>query len=204
MHVATAGQLHREAHATPFPKALLRAATRKMFSVALLCTSIAISLSQVAPPSAIDDQSLRKYVGTYEWGPNHLVYLQTWSEFTGKNDLVAFDDCGEVRTLFPAEGGRFVTGPGAGIPDPVESRIEFSRDASGRIVSLSWQRGNSGVRTAHRDPLRMAKLRQVLTQVWREQAQITTSPSSCCTNAGLGECLGSCPAGSSVKLPSPQ
>ena len=116
----------------------------------VLGASVAVSLSQVAPPPSIDDQSPRKYVGTYEWGPDHFVYLQMWSEFSGKNDLVSFDESGQVRTLFPADGGRFVAGPGAAVPNPVESRIEFNRDASGRIVSLSWQHGDSVARTAHR------------------------------------------------------
>jgi hypothetical protein len=26
-----------------------------------------------------------------------------WREFRGKNDLVAFDESGEIRTLFPAD-----------------------------------------------------------------------------------------------------
>jgi hypothetical protein len=74
-----------------------------------------------------------------------------WSEFRGKNDLVAFDESGEVRTMFPAGDGSFVAGPAAAVPTPVESRVEFSRDASGRVVSLRWQRGNNSVaRTARR------------------------------------------------------
>ena len=83
-------------------------------------------------------------------GTGSLVYLQMWSEFRGKNDLVAFDESGEVRTLFPAEDGGFVTGPGVAVPDPIESRAKFDHDASGRVVSLGWQRGNSVARTARR------------------------------------------------------
>jgi hypothetical protein len=130
--------------------ALVRAAARKSFATAILSIPIAVSLSQAAPPPSIDSQSLTKYTGTYEWGPDHFVYLQMWGEFRGKSDLVAFDESGEVRTLFPAEGGGFIAGPAAAVQDPVESRIEFNRDASGKIMSLSWRRGNSIARTARR------------------------------------------------------
>jgi uncharacterized protein len=150
MDIATAGPRRKQEKWTPSLKALLRAGPRRMFSAAVLNASIAVSLSQVAPTASIDGQSLQKFVGTYEWGGDHFVYLQMWSELRGKNDLVAFDESGEVRTLFPAEGGRFVSGPGAAVSDPVESRIEFNRDARGRIVSLSWQRSNSVARTARR------------------------------------------------------
>jgi pimeloyl-ACP methyl ester carboxylesterase len=120
------------------------------FSAAVLSASIVSALSQAAPAPAIDDESLHKYVGTYKWGPDHFVYLQMWNEFRGKNDLVAFDESGEVRTLFPAEGGKFVAGPGAAVPNPIEARIEFSRDARGKVVSLRWQTGDSVARTARR------------------------------------------------------
>jgi pimeloyl-ACP methyl ester carboxylesterase len=149
MDLSTSGPPHKEAIAVPSLNALLRATPRKTLTAAVFIALIAVSLSQVARPS-VDDQSLRKYVGTYAWGPDHFVYVQMWSEFTGKNDLVAFDESGDVRTLFPAEDGRFVTGPGAAVPDQVESQVDFNRDASGRILSLSWRNGNSVARTADR------------------------------------------------------
>ncbi len=150
MNSEMAGPLREEAKTTPSLGAFLRAACRRTFPAALLSASVASLLSQAAQPPSIDDESLRKYVGTYEWGPDHFVYLQMWSEFSGKNDLVAFDESGEVRTLYPAEHEGFVAGPGAGVPNPIESRIEFSRDASGNVVSLRWQQGDSVARTARR------------------------------------------------------
>lgn len=150
MNPAVAGPPREETRATPSLKAVLRAASRRTFPVAVLSASIASSLSQAAQAPSIDDGPLRKYVGTYEWDPDHFVYLQMWSEFRGKNDLVAFDESGEVRTLFPAEGEQFVAGPGAAVRNPIESRIDFSRDASGRVASLRWQRGDSIARTARR------------------------------------------------------
>lgn len=148
MDVLTAGP--KEANPTLLLSAHVRAALRRTFSAAVLSALVAVSLSQVTQPSSSGDQSLRKYVGTYQWGPDRFVYLQMWSEFRGKNDLVAFDESGEVHTLFPAGDGRFVTGPGAAVPEPVESRVEFDRDASGRVVSISWQRGNSVALMARR------------------------------------------------------
>ena len=150
MNLAVAGPSREAIKATTSLRALLRAASRMTLLGAVLSVSIASSLSQAAPAPSTSDASLRNYVGTYEWGPDHFVYLQMWSEFRGKNDLVAFDESGEVRTLFPAEGGQFVAGPGAAIPNPIESRIEFSRDASGMVVSLRWQQSDSVARTARR------------------------------------------------------
>ena len=150
MDIPMAGPLRKNASATPSSKAHLRAAPRKTFAAAVLSASIASSLSQAARALSADDESLREYVGTYQWGPDHFVYLQMWNEFRGKNDLVAFDESGDVRTLFPAEGGQLVAGAGAAVPNPIESRIEFSRDASGKVASLRWQTGESVVRTARR------------------------------------------------------
>lgn len=130
--------------------AQLPAVARRIFAAAVLSGWIGASFCQVAPSPLEDERLLREYVGTYQWGPDHFVYLQMWGEFTGKNDLVAFDEFGEVRVLFPSSAGGFKAGPGAAVRDPVESRIEFHRDASGRIVSLSWQNTNSAARTARR------------------------------------------------------
>src|SRR6476469_858026 len=48
---------------------------------------------------------LREYTGVYQWGPNAFVYLQMWDEFSGfgKPQLVAFDESGDVRTLYPTD-----------------------------------------------------------------------------------------------------
>jgi pimeloyl-ACP methyl ester carboxylesterase len=86
----------------------------------------------------------------YQWGPNAFVYLQTWSELTGKPQLVAFDEDGEVRALSSVGNDQFTAGYGAGLAEPVESRITFQRDAAGHITSFIWQRGKNASRTAHR------------------------------------------------------
>jgi hypothetical protein len=150
MDTAKAWVFRKGADATFTIVAQLRALVRRIFAVAALSGFIVTSFCQVAPSPSMEERSLREYAGTYEWGPNHFIYLQMWGEFTGKNALVAFDESGEVRVLFPSAAGGFIAGPGAAVPDPVESRIEFHRDARGRIVSLSWQKGNSAARTARR------------------------------------------------------
>ncbi|MGQ0639873.1 MAG: hypothetical protein ACT4P6_03735 [Gemmatimonadaceae bacterium] len=80
----------------------------------------------------VGENALRAYSGAYQWGPNELVYLQLWSELTGSNQLVAFDESGEVRVLYPTDRDRFYAGPGAAVPKEVESTIERQRDAAGR------------------------------------------------------------------------
>jgi uncharacterized protein len=116
---------------------------------ALLGTLIARSL-QSPPIRTVDEASLREYAGTYQWDPNAFLYLQIWSELAGTNQLVAFDETGELRTLYPTEPDRFFAGPGAAVPNSIESRIEFQRDAMGRIALLTWSREDAPVRTARR------------------------------------------------------
>ena len=100
----------------------------------------------------LDERALREYAGVYQWGPNAFVYLQMWDEFSGfgKPQLVAFDESGDVRTLYPTDRNQFFAGPGAAVSASIESRIEFQRDGAGRIVSLTWQRDGAAPRTAKR------------------------------------------------------
>jgi len=97
-----------------------------------------------------DERSLRSYAGVYQWEQNAFLYIQMWSEFTGKNQLVAFDESGEVRTLYPVDDDRFFAGPGAAVPTAIESRIDFQRSGQGRLTSLTWRRGDASPRTARR------------------------------------------------------
>jgi dienelactone hydrolase len=116
---------------------------------ALLGTLIARSFQSPAIRT-VDEASLREYAGTYEWDRNAFLYLQVWSELAGTNQLVAFDENGELRTLYPTERDRFFAGPGAAVPTTVESRIGAQRDAQGKIVSLTWSREGAPARTARR------------------------------------------------------
>jgi pimeloyl-ACP methyl ester carboxylesterase len=65
-----------------------------------------------------------------------------WDEFSGFGTpkLISFDEAGEVRTLYPTGRDRFFAGPGAAVPSSIESRVEFRRDAAGKIRSLEWRR----------------------------------------------------------------
>src|SRR5436190_23550132 len=116
----------------------------------LLGTRIECSMSQTASEHAPDEKVLSEYCGTYRWQPGGFLYLQVWNEFTGANQLVAFDESGEVRTLYPTNRDQFFAGPGAAVQAPIQSRIEFQRDATGKITSLRWQRENAPPRTARR------------------------------------------------------
>ena len=115
----------------------------------LLPMTIALSV-QTPRMVSVDEKPLREYAGAYQWGPNAFLYLQLWSEFTGKNELVAFDESGDVRTLYPTDRDRFLAGPGAAVPTPIESRIEFQRDGTGKIISLNWRREGAAPRIARR------------------------------------------------------
>src|ERR687896_105893 len=103
----------------------------------------ACSTAQHPAARSVDETILREYTGAYQWGPDAFLYLHLWNEFTGANQLVAFDESGDVRTLYPTDRDRFFAGPGAAVPTAVESRIEFQRDGAGRITSLRWHRDGS-------------------------------------------------------------
>ena len=98
----------------------------------------------------MDEKILRGYAGVYQWESNDFVYIQMWSEFTGKNQLVAFDESGEVRTLYSMDSDRFFAGPGAAVPTAMESRIDFQRNGQGKLISLTWRKGDASPRTARR------------------------------------------------------
>ena len=98
----------------------------------------------------LTDDDFRDYAGVYQWQPGHFVYLQPWAELTGTNQLVAFDESGEVRALFPTSRDEFVGGVGAGQPKPVEATISFQRDRGGKVVSLTWARPGAAARVAQR------------------------------------------------------
>lgn len=112
--------------------------------------SIACSTAQTPSVRPVDETTLREYSGAYRWGPDAFVYLQLWNELTGTNQLTAFDESGEVRTLYPTGHDRFFTGPGAAVATEVESQVEFQRDSVGRITSLTWRRADIPPRIARR------------------------------------------------------
>src|SRR5438034_4167470 len=116
----------------------------------LLGTRIECSMSQTAFEHAPDEKVLSEYCGTYRWEPGGFLYLQLWNEFTGTNQLVTFDESGEVRTLYPTDRDRFFAGPGAAVPTAIQSRIEFQRDSAGKLTSLAWRRDTETARTALR------------------------------------------------------
>ncbi len=123
------------------------------FVTTLLSASSAYPPRQTPPLHPIDEKALAEYAGVYQWGPDAFLYLQLWNEFIGftkPGQLVAFDESGEVRALYPQDRDRFFTGPGAAISTSIESRVEFRRDPTGKISSLTWQRGAAGSRIARR------------------------------------------------------
>jgi len=114
---------------------------------------IAVSAPQAPTVRAVDEKLLREYTGVYRWEPNAFVYLQMWDEFSGFGkpaQLVAFDESGEVRTLYPTDGDRFFAGPGAAVPTSIESRVEFQRDRTGKITSLTWRTNGAPARVGRR------------------------------------------------------
>jgi hypothetical protein len=120
-------------------------------AIILLATIVVLRALQAPTVRSIDENVLREYTGAYQWDSDSFVYLQMWNEFAGANQLIAFDESGEVRTLYPTDPDRFFAGPGAAVASAIESRIAFQRDDTGKITSMSWERtGIADPRTARR------------------------------------------------------
>jgi uncharacterized protein len=105
---------------------------------------------QAPAARAVREEILRDYVGAYQWGPDAFLYLQLWGELTGANQLVAFDESGDIRALYSTERDRFFAGPSAAVQTPVESRIGFLRDSAGKVTGLTWQHEGGPARSARR------------------------------------------------------
>ncbi|HKD09468.1 MAG TPA: alpha/beta hydrolase [Bryobacteraceae bacterium] len=116
----------------------------------LLCSNPGRSAAQSPAVRSVDERILAGYAGVYQWEANAFLYIQMWNEFTGKNQLVAFDESGEVRTLYPLDDDRFFAGPGAALPTAIESRIDFQRNSQGKLISLTWQKAGASPRAAQR------------------------------------------------------
>jgi hypothetical protein len=127
-----------------------RAATGIALASVCIGLSAAVLPAQAPPVRATGVDTLHEYAGVYQWGPGSFVYLQLWSELTGANQLVAFDESGEVRALYPSERDVFSAGRAAALPKPVESRVRFQRDSAGRVMSLTWEREGMPARVARR------------------------------------------------------
>jgi hypothetical protein len=111
------------------------------------------SARQQPPILPLAGVALSEFTGVYAWEPNAFVYLQMWDEFAGfgkPRQLVAFDESGDVRVLYPTDRDGFFTGPTAAVATSIQSKIRFQRNANGTIVSLTWQREGGPARTAER------------------------------------------------------
>jgi pimeloyl-ACP methyl ester carboxylesterase len=104
---------------------------------------------QVLRAAVVERALLAQYQGTYEWGPNHFIYVQFWDEL-GKDQLGAFDESGLVRSLYPMGDDKFFIGPGLAFPAPLEARVIFHRNAQGTVASLSWARPGEAAHVAQR------------------------------------------------------
>ena len=108
---------------------------------------------QTLTVAAVDETTLREYTGVYRWDDNTFIYLQMWNEFSGfdkPSQLVAFDESGDVRVLYPTAADQFFTGPGAAVATTVESRIGFQREKTSQPAILTWQPNGGASRTARR------------------------------------------------------
>ena len=124
-----------------------------VIAAALVAVTMARPGFQSPAVRNVDEKVLREYTGAYSWGSGGFVYLQLWNEFSGFDkpaQLVAFDEDGLVRVLYPAAGDEFFAGPGVAVPKSAEARISFQRDSGGKVTALEWQRQGEAPRAARR------------------------------------------------------
>ena len=76
----------------------------------LLAASCTPSQSQTPTVRTVGEEVLREYAGVYQWDRDAFLYLQLWGELTGTNQLVAFDESGEVRALYSTDRDQFFAG----------------------------------------------------------------------------------------------
>jgi alpha/beta superfamily hydrolase len=124
--------------------------TGAIIAAFLLGGLTAIPVPQRPAVRKLDDRLLREYEGVYQWEEDHFLYLQLWSELAGTNQLVAFDESGEVRTLYATQPDRFFAGPGAAVSTPIESRVEFQRDGNRKDCVADVEAEGAHPRTAWR------------------------------------------------------
>ena len=135
----------------------IRRLTVSCIAAATILLGVALPAVQTPAVRAVDEQALREYTGVYQWGQDEFVYLQLWRRI----QRVRQARSAGLRSMNPARFGRcirpiaisFFAGPGVAVSTAIESRIEFQRDAAGKIISLTWQREGaaSTARAARRD-----------------------------------------------------
>jgi uncharacterized protein len=120
-----------------------------ILGAALVGVVVARSAFQAPAIRSVEEKVLREYAGVYQWAPDAFVYLQMWNEIT-TNRLVAFDESGNVSTLYPTDRDRFFAGAVAAVPASIESHVEFERDSNGKVTWLTWRRDGVPPRIARR------------------------------------------------------
>jgi hypothetical protein len=96
----------------------------------------------------LPEEVLREYAGAYEWNSGAGLYLQVWTE--AGNRLIALDESGKLRTLYPTDRDSFFAGPGVAVATSIESTVDFERDSDGAVTSLKWVTDDAAPRIAQR------------------------------------------------------
>src|SRR5947209_3674983 len=85
----------------PQPKSARAVLSRVACFVALMFLAMDAPLPAQQPTVVgVDAVTLRSYAGVYQWTDGGLIDLQLWPELTGTDQLVAFDESGELRALY--------------------------------------------------------------------------------------------------------
>ena len=90
-----------------------------------------------------DPSTFNPLMGFYQAGDNSFLYIQRWGELG--NNLMSIDESARIRALFPTAELSFLSGPSLLKPLPVESSIEFIKNAAGEVMGLRRFRKNQPV-----------------------------------------------------------
>ena len=77
-----------------------RTLIKALVAAVVLATPLALSALQTPAVRSTDQTDLGQYTGVYRWDQRSFLYVQIWSELAGTNQLVAFDESGDVRALY--------------------------------------------------------------------------------------------------------
>lgn len=117
----------------------------KTFCHIVLCLSLAAAVARKAgAESARDDAknaSFDQHAGIYKCDSKGVLSLALFDPGDGERRILLTDfETGVTRVLAQVEKDVFTTGPGILVPSPVESRLTFHRNESGKTTSVVWHK----------------------------------------------------------------
>jgi len=105
------------------------------------------SLTMFLPIKSLAKEKYERYEGVYKFGSGRALSIILSPEFTSgglqffSNTLMMTDfESGALRSLYPLDEQTFLVGVKRDIGAPFDGKIQFQKDAQGRVTGLMWWR----------------------------------------------------------------